>query len=150
MKEELTVEEYRRRADAWRVTYVDARQIFEALSDRLGETKDEFLGTGGPEELLGKLLSAYNDLENEYGYLRAVLGHRGGHARRGSADAEELREWKERAQGLCLSFLRIKNAAAEELAAAINGGDWVVGQKLIQGLPMTEEDKEYLADKLSE
>lgn len=132
--EELTIEEYKKHCGEWQVTYTDAKQVYEALRERLGKTKEEFLAISGPAEMLIHLLSAYNDLEMGVA----------------ADDTKELRRWKDRARDACVSFLRHEDATAEELAAAINGGSWVVGQKLINGIHMTEEDKEYLAEILSE
>lgn len=66
----LTMEEYAKRCNAWRITYTDANLIFKALNEHLGKSKEEFLNIGEPAEMLFYLLSAYTDLESKYENLK--------------------------------------------------------------------------------
>lgn len=148
--EDFTMDEFSRNCADWGLTYAEANRMFKILNKHLLMEKDEFLEIKSPTKMLCELMDVCEYLENANDAVRDDL--RRAASKRQAADAreEELQDWKDRALDICALFLKEERATAGELAAAINGGGWVVGQKLINDIALNDQDKEYLETILSE
>lgn len=139
---DLTEEECKYCAAVLGLSCNEVYHIHQILRERLNVSKKSFLAIGDPTKMLRCMLEAYDSLKEDSEWSaerkRIAISHE-----------TELQEWKDRALDICVQFLK-GGRTAEELAAAINGGGWVVGQKLINDIDLNDRDKEYLADILTE
>lgn len=148
--EDLTIEEFNRNCADWGLTYAEANRISKVLQKHLLMGKDDFLEIKSLAEMLRELLSACENLEKANSVISDDMQRT--ISKQQATDAREVKllDWKDRALDICVLFLKDGHATAEELVAAINGGGWVVGQKLINDIALNDQDKEYLEEILSE
>lgn len=139
---DLTEEERKHSAAVLGLSCNEVNHMYQILREQLNVNKVFFLAIGNQTGILRSMLEAYDSLKKNSEWSaerkRIAISHE-----------TELQEWKDRTLDICVQFLK-GGHTAEELAAAINGGGWVVGQKLINDIDLNDMDKEYLSDILTE